>query len=298
MLRFGQFARVLQPGPHFKAPWPIERVTKVNATQSKTFSDNVPVLTRDENIVSVEINVQYRIGDPQHVPVRHRATPTRCCSRPRRARCASRSAVPTSTPCSARAARWPCSAREQPAGLARGLPHRPGRDRAQPAQRASAGRGQAGLRRRQQRPAGQGPPDQRGPGLRRARSCPKRAARPRACAPRPRVTRPPSIARAEGDADRFSLLVDQYKAAPEVTRKRLWLETVQEVLADNRKIVGGDSRQLIYVPMAATGAAARPRRRAAADARRCCAADGHRPTTDARAGRAPTRPTGREEATR
>ena len=35
VLRFGQFARILQPGPHFKAPWPIERVTKVNATQIK-----------------------------------------------------------------------------------------------------------------------------------------------------------------------------------------------------------------------------------------------------------------------
>jgi membrane protease subunit HflK len=57
------------------------------------------------------------------------------------------------------------------------------------------------------------------------------------------------IARATGDAQRFSLLVDQYKAAPEVTRKRLWLETVQQVLADNRKVVGGDGRQLIYVPM-------------------------------------------------
>ena len=58
-----------------------------------------------------------------------------------------------------------------------------------------------------------------------------------------------SVSRAEGDADRFSLLVDQYKDAPEVTRKRLWLETVQEVLSGNRKVVGGDSRQLIYVPM-------------------------------------------------
>ena len=58
-----------------------------------------------------------------------------------------------------------------------------------------------------------------------------------------------SIARATGDAQRFSLLVEQYKAAPEVTRKRLWLETVQQVLAENRKVVGGDGRQLIYVPM-------------------------------------------------
>ena len=59
-----------------------------------------------------------------------------------------------------------------------------------------------------------------------------------------------AIARATGDAERFTLLVEQYKAAPEVTRKRLWLETVQRVLADNRKVVGGDGRQLIYVPMA------------------------------------------------
>src|SRR5687768_9254876 len=65
VLRFGQFARILQPGPHFKAPWPIESVTKVNATQSNSYSDKVPVLTRDLNMVSVDVNVQYRIGDPQ-----------------------------------------------------------------------------------------------------------------------------------------------------------------------------------------------------------------------------------------
>ncbi len=34
-----------------------------------------------------------------------------------------------------------------------------------------------------------------------------------------------------------------------MTRKRLWLETVERVLAENRKVVGGDGRQLIYVPM-------------------------------------------------
>ena len=65
VLRFGEVARVLQPGPHFKLPWPIETVTKVNATAIKTFSTNVPVLTRDENIVQVDINVQYRVSDPQ-----------------------------------------------------------------------------------------------------------------------------------------------------------------------------------------------------------------------------------------
>ncbi len=36
VLRFGQFSRILQPGPNFKLPWPIESVTKVNATEIKT----------------------------------------------------------------------------------------------------------------------------------------------------------------------------------------------------------------------------------------------------------------------
>ena len=65
VLRFGDYARTMQPGLNFKWPWPVERVTKVNATEIKTFSDNVPVLTSDENIVQVEINVQYRIADPE-----------------------------------------------------------------------------------------------------------------------------------------------------------------------------------------------------------------------------------------
>ena len=46
-----------------------------------------------------------------------------------------------------------------------------------------------------------------------------------------------AIARAEGDAARFTLLVDEYKKAPAVTRKRLYLETMQGVLAENRKVV-------------------------------------------------------------
>jgi modulator of FtsH protease HflK len=59
-----------------------------------------------------------------------------------------------------------------------------------------------------------------------------------------------TVARATGDAERFTLLLQQYRGAPEVTRKRLWLETLQEVLANNRKVIGGDSRQLLYLPVA------------------------------------------------
>ena len=65
VLRFGQYVRTMQPGPNFKFPWPIESVTKVNATGVRTFSNSLPVLTRDENIITVSFNVQYRVGDPQ-----------------------------------------------------------------------------------------------------------------------------------------------------------------------------------------------------------------------------------------
>src|SRR5690606_41027364 len=56
VLRFGQFSRILQPGPNFKLPVPIESVTKVNDTQHKTFSSSVPVQSGDENIVNVPVN--------------------------------------------------------------------------------------------------------------------------------------------------------------------------------------------------------------------------------------------------
>lgn len=77
------------------------------------------------------------------------------------------------------------------------------------------------------------------------RSCPKRVVRRPACTPCPEGYKTAEIAA----WCRRSLLVAQYKGAPDVTRKRLWLETVQDVLAKNRKVVGGDGRQLIYVPM-------------------------------------------------
>ena len=37
VLRFGQYARTMQPGPSLKLPWPIERVIKINATQIKNY---------------------------------------------------------------------------------------------------------------------------------------------------------------------------------------------------------------------------------------------------------------------
>ncbi|MGQ7816998.1 FtsH protease activity modulator HflK [Metapseudomonas furukawaii] len=60
------------------------------------------------------------------------------------------------------------------------------------------------------------------------------------------------IARAEGEADRFSKLLTEYRKAPEVTRQRLYLETMQDVLANTSKVLvsGKDGQSnLLYLPL-------------------------------------------------
>ena len=63
MLRFGKYVTTLQPGPHFRFPRPIEKVIKVNIEQIRGFSVNATMLTKDENITQLELAVQYRIKD-------------------------------------------------------------------------------------------------------------------------------------------------------------------------------------------------------------------------------------------
>ena len=58
------------------------------------------------------------------------------------------------------------------------------------------------------------------------------------------------IAIAKGNAERFKQILAQYQAAPQVTRRRLWLETMESVLAGNRKVIDGSKgRNLLYLPL-------------------------------------------------
>lgn len=247
VLRFGHFARVMQPGPHFKLPWPMESVTKVNATQINNFNQTLPVLTRDENIVNVEVNVQYKIIDPvlylfgtrQAMDVLEQAALSAVREQVGRSELdtvlSARSALAT-----AARTRLQGMLDAYQTGLAvtgMSLPNARPPEEVKPAfddvnsaqqdkdRRVSEARAYAA----------QVVPEARGEAQRVLTTA--------------EGYKTAAVARARGDADRFILLVDQYKSAPEVTRKRLWLDTVQQVLADNRKVIGGDGRQLIYVPM-------------------------------------------------
>lgn len=60
------------------------------------------------------------------------------------------------------------------------------------------------------------------------------------------------VARAEGEAERFNKLLAEYRKAPEVTRKRLYLETMQEMYSNSSKVLlTGDKGQnsLMYLPL-------------------------------------------------
>ncbi|GJL77053.1 MAG: HflK protein [Nitrospinaceae bacterium] len=51
------------------------------------------------------------------------------------------------------------------------------------------------------------------------------------------------IKRSEGDAKRFLSQYEEYKKAPDITRKRIYLETMEEILPTVGKFVMGDQKQ-------------------------------------------------------
>ena len=62
------------------------------------------------------------------------------------------------------------------------------------------------------------------------------------------------VQEAEGEAQRFLSVYEQYRQAPEVTRKRLFLETMEEVLGASDKVIiegdaGGGSGVVPYLPL-------------------------------------------------
>ena len=59
------------------------------------------------------------------------------------------------------------------------------------------------------------------------------------------------IARAEGEASRFEQLLTEYERAPEVTRERLYIDAIQEVLSNTSKVLvdveGGNN--MMFLPL-------------------------------------------------
>ncbi|PXX89766.1 FtsH protease activity modulator HflK [Marinobacter vulgaris] len=62
VLRFGEYSRTEPPGLRFKVPL-IDNVNLVRVTSVRNTESTGQMLTQDENLVSVDLQVQYRVGD-------------------------------------------------------------------------------------------------------------------------------------------------------------------------------------------------------------------------------------------
>jgi membrane protease subunit HflK len=61
------------------------------------------------------------------------------------------------------------------------------------------------------------------------------------------------VARAQGEASRFQQVLDAYRAAPDITTQRLYLETIEEILRGTTKVIidqgAGASGVVPYLPL-------------------------------------------------
>lgn len=251
VLRFGQFSRVMAPGFNLKWPRPLEQVIKVEK-KIRSAQDNVRMLTNDENIVLIDFNVQFQVVDAQKFLFKLRDPEG---TLKQAAESAVRQVIGANEMGTILSGQGSELVGETKKVLQQTLddygaglevtnvnfqnvapPHEV-KEAFDDVTNARENKQQ--IENEAQAYANKVVPEARG-----------EAARIKAEAEGYRAER---IARAQGDTDRFTQLVTQYRAAPEVTRKRLYLETMQDVLAESPKVLDmGDGKNLINLPLGST----------------------------------------------
>lgn len=260
VLRFGKYIDTVQPGLHWNPPL-IDDVTVINITKVRAASFREIMLTQDENIVEVKLSVQYVIDDPEKFVLRVR-DPERSLQH------ASQSAL-----------------RHVVGGTTMDLVLTEGRekiafdveerlqayidmyetginvskvtvDESKPPTQVQAAfddvikarEDEERLKNEAQAYANGIVPEARGAAQRQIEEA--------------NAYKDQVIAKAEGEADRFTALLTEYNKAPKVTRERLYLDAVQDVMGRTNKVMvdveGGNN--VMYLPLdkltAASAAAA------------------------------------------
>jgi membrane protease subunit HflK len=64
ILRFGRYVETTGPGYNWHLPWPVERKIIVNVSRQYSVTDDASMLTSDTNLVEVKSAVQYTQPDP------------------------------------------------------------------------------------------------------------------------------------------------------------------------------------------------------------------------------------------
>ena len=250
VLRFGEHVRTLTPGLNFTLPRPIDVVERVNVTRVRSLESSARMLTGDENLIELAFAVQYRVIQPEDF-LFNVQEPEEALGHA--ADSAMREIVGTNnmdfileigrgqialdtqdllieilerleagielTSFNLQEVRPPAQVRAAFDDVVRAR-----EDQIRFANEANAY-------------ANQVVPEARG-----------RAAR---VLEEAQAYRESIIARATGDADRFVAILAEYSRAPEVTRERLYLETMERVLGRSAKILMDveSSGNIFYLPL-------------------------------------------------
>ena len=262
VLRFGKYVQTTMPGPRWHLPYPIESAEVVNVDQVRTvevgYRNNVKskvlkeslMLTDDENIVDVQFAVQYVLKSPTDYLFNSRSPDD---SVLQAAETAVREVVgKSSMDFVVFEGRAEVAARAHK--LMQEVLDRYGTginiskvtmQNAQPPEQVQAAFDdavKAGQDRERQKNEGQAYANDVIP---RARGMAARVQQ-EAEGYRQRV-----IERSEGDAARFRQVLTEYNKAPQVTRERLYIETMQAIMNNTTKVLidqkGGNN--LLYLPL-------------------------------------------------
>ena len=251
VLRFGKYERTLQPGLNFVFPSLIDRVITLNVGQVRSITHKASMLTQDENIVDVEVAVQWRINDPADFifNVKDPALTLR-----QVAESAVRAVIGQSKLDYVLTEGRSEIAQQQQELMQKILEddYRSGilivtveMQPAKPPDAVKAAFDDAIKAREDEQRLVNEAEAYRNDILPRARGAAARV-REEANAYKASV-----IAKSEGDAARFEQLRAEYEQAPEITRKRLYLESIESVMSGTNKVLmdaeGGNS--LMYLPL-------------------------------------------------
>ena len=249
--RFGAYAGTSEPGLRWRLPWPIEKVDTINVTQVRQVTERSDMLTQDENIVDVELKVQYRVSSAEKY-LFSQADPDSTLRQVTKS--AVREVVGRNKMDSILSGegRQEVSQRTQQilqerldaydSGLIVAEVNLQNVQAPEPVQDAftdaiKAREDQERLKNEAEAYANDRLPRARGAAARELAE---------AIAYRDRL-----IAQANGESERFKKLLAEYHKAPRVTRDRLYLETMSQVLGDVTKIIVDVDKNgpMIYLPL-------------------------------------------------
>jgi membrane protease subunit HflK len=247
VLRLGKYSDTVQPGLHWNPPL-IDNVTKVNVTAVRNVENRALMLTEDENIVEVGLSVQYVVSNPKSFLLEVKNPET---SLLQATQSALRHVVGGSEMHSVLTEGRALLALDVETRLQNLLDdYNTGLDvikvnienTAAPSQVQDAFDDVIKAREDEQRVKNEAQAYANG-------IVPEARGRAQRVFEEAEAYRAQVIARAEGEATRFTKLLAEYKKAPEVTRERLYIVAMEDVLSNASKVMvdveGGNNMMVL-----------------------------------------------------